>query len=107
MKRATVLLQMWLVVFTAVLIGCGSGSRVIDVEPPPPLTDEEARTILADIAKTGVVGEEAMQLSYQLAAETGPDRENQRKISGLLQEMIVYDDPDKNKKLAKAALEMW
>ena len=97
----------WISLFVLATLLAGCRSQRSDVESSRRLSDAEVRTILQEVARTGVVSDKVSQLSAQLAEATNPARGNHQELCNLLAEMIVIDEPKKNKELAKARVEIW
>lgn len=95
---------------TVLLAGLGCGSERGVVEPPAsiPLTDAEVRELLQETLKTGDASSNLyMRFAEQLASGEDSSRDDAGEINNLISEMVVLNDPAKNRQYAKKILEKW
>lgn len=95
---------------TVLLAGFGCGSERGVVEPPAliPLTDTEVRELLQETLKTGDASSDLyMRFAGQLASGEDSGRDDANEINNLISEMMVLNDPAKNRQYAKKILQKW
>jgi|AACY02.16.fsa_nt_gi hypothetical protein len=95
---------------TVLLAGLGCGSERGVVEPPAfiPLTDTEVRELLQETRKTGDASSDLyMRFAGQLASGEDSGRDDASEINNLISEMVVLNDPAKNRQYAQKILEKW
>jgi hypothetical protein len=103
-------LATWLVVGLAgvLLPGCGPRSQVVESPPPVELTDAQVRDLLAATIKSGDASSGLyMDLQQQLSSGGAASRRDAGEIRAMLDEMIVLNDPAKNRAYAEKILKKW
>ena len=97
-----------LVVSLGFLTGCGSRPDIVKPPPAPELTDSQIRSLLEETIKDGDASSELyMHLVEQLTTGKDASRDDASELNNLVSEMIVLNEPDKNRALAKKLLERW
>lgn len=97
-----------LVVSLGFLTGCGSRPDIVKPPPAPELTDSQIRSLLEETIKDGDASSELyMHLVEQLTTGKDASRDDASELNNLVAEMIVLNEPDKNRALAKKILERW
>ena len=88
--------------------GCGSRPSIVEPPPAPELTDSQVRQLLEETIKDGDASSELyMYLVEQLKTGKDASREDASELNNLISEMIVLNEPDKNRTIAKKILGRW
>jgi len=91
-----------------VSLGCGPRSQVVDSKPPVELTDAQVRDLLTATIESGDASSDLyMNLQHQLANGGAASRGDSGELRSMVEEMIVLNDPAKNRAHAKKILEKW
>jgi hypothetical protein len=101
-------ISLWGLVVVLAGMGCGSERGVVEPPPAIPLTDTQVRELLQDTMKTGDASSDLyMRFVKQLGSGKDSARDDAAEINNLISEMVVLNDPAKNRQYAKKILEKW
>lgn len=90
------------------LLGCGPRSRVLESPPLVELTDAQVRELLVATIESGDASSGLyMNLQQQLSGGGAASRGDAREIRSMVEEMIVLNDPAKNRVHAEKILKKW
>lgn len=88
--------------------GCGPRSNVIDAPPLVELTDAQVRDLLSATIESGDASSDLyMNLQRQVSGGGAAGRQDAGEIRAMLDEMIVLNDPAKNRAYAEKILKKW
>jgi len=89
-------------------LGCGSDRGVVEPPPSIPLSDTQVRELLQETLKTGDASSDLyMRFAEQLTSGKDSARDDANEINNLISEMVVLNEPAKNREYAKKILEKW
>jgi len=90
------------------LLGCGPQSQLVESPPLVELTDAQVRDLLTATIDSGDASSDLyMNLQQQLSAGGAASRRDSGEIRAMLDEMIVLNDPAKNRAYAEKILKQW
>lgn len=91
-----------------IFCGCAPRSEVIESPPLAELTDEQVRKLLTETIDSGDASAELyMNLQHQLSQGSAAARQDSAVLRAMVEEMIVQNNPEKNRAFAKKILGSW
>lgn len=106
--RSSLLRTAVFILIGTIFCGCGPRSQVIQSPPLAELTDEQVRTLLNETIDSGDASSNFyMNFHHQLSQGSAATRQDAAALRAMVEEMIVLNEAEKNRALAKKILERW